>query len=48
VWALVGADQADGFVEGWRAAYAEAHPGRADTAEFFRTAPGPAARILKP
>src|SRR5688500_16547969 len=44
VWAMVRADEADAFVEGWRAAYADTFPRRAERAQWLVTRPGGPAR----
>lgn len=43
VWALIDAGSADAFRRAWCERYAGAFPDAADRAEFFTTAPGPAA-----
>ena len=45
VWAMVGADEADAFVEVWRAAYLEAFPSRGEKAQWLATRPGAPSRV---
>ena len=40
VWAMVRADEADAFVDAWRAAYLAAFPSHADGAQWLVTRPG--------
>ena len=47
VWALVRTENADEFIERWRAAYAAASPTTAARAQFFTTRPAPPAFELK-
>lgn len=44
VWAMVSTSDADAFVDGWRTAYAETFPRRAERAQWLVTRPGEAAR----
>jgi galactokinase len=44
VWAMVRFDEADAFVDAWRAAYADAFPRRAERAQWLVTRPGGPAR----
>jgi galactokinase len=46
VWAMLESARAAGFLERWRADYAGAFPGPAESAQFFTTRPGPAALRL--
>ena len=46
VWALVRADEASGFLERWRAAYARRFPDQASRATFFVSRPSAAARYI--
>jgi galactokinase len=43
VWALVGTDWGERFVNDWSRRYAEAFPAESERASFFLTRPGPAA-----
>jgi len=43
VWALVGVDECQAFLEAWESMYKAEHPERAEAASFFRTQAGPAA-----
>ncbi len=47
VWALVGAADAQPFLESWSGRYRAAFPGSAADAVFFLTRPGPAAHRIK-
>jgi galactokinase len=46
VWALVRRDDLSGFLERWRTTYLTRHPATAAHADFFGSAPGPAATEL--
>jgi galactokinase len=46
VWALVAEEQVPSFLERWSAAYCQAFPEHAGTADFFTTAAGPPATVL--
>ena len=43
VWALIDQREVEGFLDAWRARYAEVFPRRSPEAAFFLTRPGPAA-----
>ena len=45
VWALVHAEEAEGFGHAWKVAYAKAHPGPARHSTFFLSRPGPGAGL---
>jgi galactokinase len=46
VWALVGDDEAERFLQDWSAAYFVRYPEHIGSARFFQTRPGPAAVML--